>query len=117
MVDERKQKHTPEGGVRVFEAYVRVWALCTALRAFSRAGVELVYNEAVIAACAAAFALPASPAAVLVAFSVRVFALLASMPYIHGAEGRTTLERCREGAGRLRSTDACAARSSSHVNR
>ena len=79
-------KEKGEVAPSIFSAYVRVWALSTALRAFSRAGRELKFNEAVIASCILAFACPRRPVAVLLALATRIGALIASLPYIHDSQ-------------------------------
>ena len=77
-------------GAEAMAVYVRLWAVSTAARAISRAGRELVYNEAVVAGSALAFALPTSPVAALIGVGTRVYALLASMPHIHNSQVRAS---------------------------
>jgi hypothetical protein len=67
-------------------AYVRIWAFSVLCRTLTRAGAELVFNDAVCLGCIAAFCFPLQPAALLLGFGTRVASLLTSMPYIHDSQ-------------------------------
>ena len=67
-------------------AYIRLWSVSVVCRVLTRAGAELVWNEAVAAGAVAALCFPLQPAALILGFGLRITALLASLPYIHDSQ-------------------------------
>jgi hypothetical protein len=82
----RSRKPTPAELPGPLTAYVRLWAVSVTCRVLSRAGAELRFNEAVAACALLAFISPKQPAALLLGLGCRIFAVLASMPYVHDSQ-------------------------------
>ena len=67
---------------RLYAHYVRVWALMTAVRVWSRRGTELRGNAVVGCTSLAAMMWPRRPWLVALAFAARVVAMLSGLPYL-----------------------------------
>ena len=85
-VAEKLKEKTKEKEELILPVFVRMWAVSTFMRVTTRPGVELLYNPVVAGVACIAFGLPMQPLAVLLAFSVRIFALVSSCPYIHDSQ-------------------------------
>lgn len=80
------RKGDEKSSASLLQVYARLWAVATACRVLSRAGTELVLNEYVAVACGITFLFPMSPVALMIGVCMRVYALFASLPYIHDSQ-------------------------------
>ena len=66
--------------------YVQLWSIATCARALSKAGRELKYNNIVAVTSLFTFFFPQYPLVMLIGFGSRIYALIASLPYIHNSQ-------------------------------
>ena len=67
-------------------AYVRMWAVATAVRVTTSAGAELRYKTGVAVAVLPTLCIPQLPLAVVSALCVRILSLMATTPYLHDSQ-------------------------------